>query len=419
MISKRINKIGIAALAVILMFSIVIIAISASDDTVASARVTQGHIDRLRGEKRQYERQKREIQEKIDTYEFERMEEMSKKLVLDERIMLTGLEIANTNEIIDQFTILIREKEYEVVLAQNRENTQLERYRNRVRDMEENGIISYLEIVFDSTSFSDLLARIDFVGDIMRADATLYDNLQLARGETEAAKEDLELTKEELEEEKIALELMEVELNEQLDEAHAIIIKLNADIETEQALHDEVTAEEERVQRAISAAVKELARLQELERQRQRAAQQATAGGSNTAAAGGETAAASAPVSGSGQLGWPMGGSVISRFGMRSGRMHWGLDIGAPHGASVNAADSGTVITVSHGAGYGHYIVISHGNGITTLYAHLSGTSVSVGQSVAKGQHIGSNGSSGNATTPHVHFEVTVNGTRVDPLTVL
>jgi murein DD-endopeptidase MepM/ murein hydrolase activator NlpD len=99
--------------------------------------------------------------------------------------------------------------------------------------------------------------------------------------------------------------------------------------------------------------------------------------------------------------------------------MHQGIDIHAPHGTSIVAADSGTVVTAGYGRGWGNYIVVSHGNGVSTLYSHMSSFAVGVGASVSKGQHIGAVGSSGNATTPHLHFEVIVNGTRIDPMTKL
>jgi murein DD-endopeptidase MepM/ murein hydrolase activator NlpD len=91
----------------------------------------------------------------------------------------------------------------------------------------------------------------------------------------------------------------------------------------------------------------------------------------------------------------------------------------APPGTSIAAADSGTVIVVAFNRGWGNYVVINHGNGITTLYAHMSAMHVSVGQSVSRGQHIGNVGSTGNATAPHVHFEVRVNGAHVNPRTML
>jgi len=403
-----INHIPIIA-AFIVIFSIAVGAVFSFGDLTASAQVTQEQINRLRAEKQEFERRKRDVQTKIDAIEFEHLTEMAKKSVLDQRIELTGLQIVNVNETIDQLFILIREKEYEVVIAGNREESQLQKYKSRVRDMEENGIVSYLELIFDSTSFSDMLARIDFIRDIMRADENAYEALQTARDETAAAKEVLEVTKAEYEEEKAVLEHLEEEQLEQLAEAHELILKLEADIETENQLYERYTAEEARVQREINAAVEALRKQQEEERLRQQSQGVSSDGGGGS-------------VSGTGQLMWPMNGSVISRFGVNrgNGRIHLGLDIGAAHGANVVAADSGTVVAATYNeGGLGYYVAISHGNGMTTYYGHLSSYTVSKGDYVSKGQLIGYNGSTGNATCPHLHFEVYVNGTRVDPLTRL
>jgi len=417
-ISISFVRIVATMLALTMLFSVLVIAIDAFAGTTAQARVTQGQIDRLRSEKREYERQKREVQSRIESIEYQNLAEMAKKDVLDTRISLTGLEIININEIIDHYYMLIREKEYEVLLAQDREELQLQRYRNRVRSMEENGIISYLEIVFDSTSFSDLLARIDFVFDIMRADARLYDDLQSAKTETIEAKNDLEAAKAELNEEKEYLEQKVIEFNEQLEEVSALIMMLQADFETATLLRDELEAEEVRIQREINQAVEQLRRQQEEERRRQEEAQrrasQQTGSGSSGSGGGGTSSA----VPGSGQLMWPSPGRAISEWGApRDGgrRLHQGLDIGGPYGQHVYAAEAGTVITVSYGSGYGHYVTVSHGNGLQTLYSHLDSTAVTVGTHVSRGQLVGYVGSTGNATTPHLHFEVFVNGVRVNP----
>jgi len=403
--NRKAARIIAIVLALVMLFSVCWMLI---DAVTASARVTQAEINRLRDEKKEYEKKKQEIQSRINTIEFERMTEVAKKTVLDDRISLTGMEIDNISETIDQYVVLIAEKQVEVIEAQDREDTQLKLYRSRVRDMEENGVISYLEIIFDSTSFSDLLARIDFVGDIMRADEITYHNLIKAKHETEAAEEALRQTKLEMEEEKVQLEIKEEELLEQLAEANELIAQIQANLDTENALYQETAAEEARLQREINAKAEELRKQEERDR-----------------------IAAISRVRGTGELIWPVpsSGYVSSGFGIRMHpvfrvmRQHFGIDIGANHGANVIAADSGRVITSAYNSSYGNYIVISHGNvngvTMTTLYAHLSSRRVSEGANVTKGQVIGLIGSTGISTGPHLHFEVTVNGSRINPMSRL
>lgn len=127
----------------------------------------------------------------------------------------------------------------------------------------------------------------------------------------------------------------------------------------------------------------------------------------------------SAPVvvpSGSGVLGWPVSGPVTSGFGLRWGRMHEGIDIAVAEGTPVRAAGAGTVIYAGWMGGYGNLVVVDHGNGLSTAYAHNSSLGVGVGQSVTAGQVVSYAGNTGNSTGPHVHFEVRVNGSAVDPL---
>ena len=125
-----------------------------------------------------------------------------------------------------------------------------------------------------------------------------------------------------------------------------------------------------------------------------------------------------------GSMMWPCPSchTITSEFGWRyhpiyhTQKYHSGVDIGASYGASIVAADGGTVITAGAVSGYGNCVVINHGNGITTLYGHMSSIAVSSGQKVSKGQTIGYVGSTGNSTGPHLHWEVTVNGVRQNPL---
>jgi len=116
---------------------------------------------------------------------------------------------------------------------------------------------------------------------------------------------------------------------------------------------------------------------------------------------------------------WPCDGVVVSGFGMRWGRMHEGIDIGCAYGTPNRAAASGTVIYAGWLGGYGNLVVVDHGNGLSTAYAHASSILVSVGQSVSQGQTVSLVGSTGHSTGPHLHFEVRVNGVAVDPLPYL
>ena len=399
--NRRVARVVAIILALIMLISILYGAIG----TLTAKAVTQSEIDKLRDEKKQVEQRKREIQARINTIEFEKLSEIAKKSVLDERILLTGQEIDNIRDTINLYSVLISEKEMEVIAAQSREDAQLALYRRRVRDLEENGIISYLEILFDSTSFTDLLARLDFVSDIMQADERTYYDLINARQETEAAKADLEQTKVEMEQEEVLLEEREEELLAQLDEADAIIQAMEDDADRERELYAEESAEADRMQREINSLVEKLRQEQEAAKIREQD-----------------------KVRGTGDFAWPTPGytTITSPFGTRMHpiykemRTHYGIDISAPHGARVIAADHGTVITSSYNSSYGNYIVISHGNNrlgnnVTTLYAHLSSRNVREGARVARGDTIGRVGSTGVSTGPHLHFEVSINGTRVNP----
>lgn len=122
------------------------------------------------------------------------------------------------------------------------------------------------------------------------------------------------------------------------------------------------------------------------------------------------------PEMGSGELAWPVQGTITSRFGPRWGTYHRGVDIGAPHGTPVIAADSGMVIFAGWNGGYGNLVKIAHGSNMQTWYAHLSEFAVSTGQEVKKGDVIGYVGSTGRSTGPHLHFEVHVDGVAKDPL---
>ncbi len=363
------------------------------DGTTAEA-VTQSQIDSLKEKAYELEQEKKELQSQINALETDQASVMAKKSALDQKIDVTQQQIENINEQIETYTQYIADKEVELAHAQEAENDQLEMFKVRLRAMEELGTISYISVVFNANSYADLLARLADVGEIMESDELLYQQLVLAKLETINAKDTLELAKADQEAQVVQLGEKQTELQEQQQQAQELLIEIENNLDTYNALYDQIDAESDQVQNEINEKVAELER---------------------------QMAAA---VVGTGTLIWPTPSSyrVTSPFGMRYhpiyhvNRMHTGIDIGASYGSKVVASDSGTVITSVYSSSYGNYIVISHGNGMTTLYAHLSSRLVSKGDTVSQGNVIGYVGSTGASTGPHLHYEVSVNGSRVDPL---
>jgi murein DD-endopeptidase MepM/ murein hydrolase activator NlpD len=355
--------------------------------------VTQSQIDSLKQKKKEIEKKKAEIQSKINSLEYEQSTALAKKEVLDDQINYTQDEIDNITEQIEEYTQMIVVKEQEVQTAQADEDTQWGKYKANMRSMEENGTISYIAVIFEASSFTDLLSRIDMVGSIMAYGENLYQQLKAAKEATIQAKTELEQSKEEQEAQKSELQTKQTELNTQMQEANALLKKIDTDIQAAKDLYKQETAEANSIQSDINKKIAELNNQQKT-------------------------------VKGTGTLIWPAPTCTIvtSQYGMRyhpiygEYRMHTGIDIGAKYGANIVAADGGTVITSKYSSSYGNYIVISHGNGVTTLYAHLSSRLVKEGAAVKQGDTIGKCGSTGNSTGPHLHFEVSVNGSRVNPL---
>ena len=323
--------------------------------------------------------------------------------------MYTLQQIQLNNQEIELYDEMIAEKAAELEEAQRLENEQLERYRARVRAMEENGGYNILAIISKSDSFSDMLTAMDDVGEIMESDRQLEDAYIAARENTESVKADYEDTRSELEDLKAQLKAEQEELEKDIEEAIQIILDLENDLENRQAEYDAIMAAEDAANATIDKLVAEL--------EAQRAAEAAAA----AAAGGGSSGGGNANATGS--FLWPVASYVYvsSRFGLRvhpitgEKKSHTGIDIASNQGTAVYASDGGSVTLAGWNGGYGNCIMIDHGNGYVTLYGHLSSISVSVGQTVSQGATIGAVGSTGNSTGPHLHFEVLKNGTRIDP----
>ena len=395
--------------------------------------VTQEDIDVLKEKAEGYEAQKAEVQAKIDNLVVDKNNTLEKKAALDEQIMLTQQEIDNIERQIEMYEQLIADKSAEVEAAQAREDAQLEQYRERVRNMEENGNISYLAVLFEASSFSDFLSRLDFIHEVMNYDEELYQDYIEAKKETEAARQALEDSKAEEQVAKILEGVKKEELEEQVRAAEAYVAQLQKDIETQEAYYAQVDALEDEIKAEITKKEAELAAQIEAERKkaaeeeaRRKAAEEAARRSSGSSSSS-SSSSSGASAYGNGYFIWPCPScyGITSDYGYRvhpiSGayRFHSGVDIGGGYGASILAADRGTVISAYYHWSYGNMVMISHGNGYVTLYAHMSSIAVSSGQTVSQGQVIGYVGSTGDSTGPHLHFEVRYNGNYCDPLDYL
>ena len=379
--------------------------------------VTQSEIDALKKERDKIAGQKAAQQAIVDELEAQHADVLERKLALDERNAFTLEQMELNEQEIALYDQMIEEKAREVDDARALEEQQLERYRTRVRAMEENGNYGFLALVLNAGSLGELLTAMDDIGEIMESDRRLEDEYIAAREHTEEVKAEYEAYKAELEAKQATLRAEQVELQRQIDEATDLINQLLEDIEGNAEELAKLQAAQDEAQKEIDQKVAELERqrAEEEERRRQEAA------ANNPSSGGGGSSGGS--VTGTGSFTWPCPSCtyITSRVGYRwhpvSGqwKYHSGLDIGAAYGASIVAADGGTVTIAGVNGGYGNCVMIDHGNGYYTLYGHMSSIAVSVGQSVSKGATIGYVGSTGVSTGPHLHFEIRQGTTILDP----
>ena len=435
------KKKTVSIIAIILAVLMLLSLLSAAIPLVAHAEEESAELTAMRQKKAQLSAQVKQIKEKLDGLKEEQVTVLEVKAALDEQNALAAEQIAIVEQEIAHYDELIRTKAAEVDAARSREQLQLERYRSRIRAMEENGGYNILALVFEADTFADLLTAFDDMGEIMQSDKQLQKQYEAARAETEEIKAKFEAEKAVYEADQAALEEEKAGLESQIRESEERLEKLSAQIE--KAIADYEAAETAEADAA--AAIANLIKQNQYMKAQERAAIQAEAkrqieemtAANAAAAANGEDApyteeqlrqtaevAEIGYVSSASGFTWPLPCStrVTSRYGTRSDPFtgstatHNGLDIDGfgNDGSPVVAAAAGTVITASYDSAYGNYVVIDHG-GTSTVYAHMSSLSVSAGQSVSQGQTIGAVGSTGRATGTHLHFEVYDGDERVDP----
>lgn len=386
--------------------------------------VTQEEINSARARRDAISAQRREKQAVVDALAQEQAGVLERKAAMDERSAYTQEQICLTREEIELYRERIEEKAKEVTAAKQLENEQLERYRVRVRVMEEEGKLNVLSLVLHTENPREFLTALDDMAEIMCYDRALEDAYIAARKHTEAVRADYEAAERQLQERRDALESEEAELRGEIEEASALIRTLQSDLESGRADVEAIAAAEWAADQELQHLIQELERQrQEEERRRREEEAQKEAEAEAQRRREEETQRERTQAVGTGVFTWPVPGYsyVTSRFGLRvhpiTGvkKSHTGIDISADSGVSIIAADSGTVTKAAVYGGYGNCVILDHGNGTVTLYGHLSAFAVSEGESVTQGQTIGYVGSTGVSTGPHCHFEIWSGGSRIDP----
>lgn len=268
---------------------------------------------------------------------------------MDEKNELARQEIELINEQIDVYTGLIEDKAEELEKAEAAEQAQYELYRKRVRAMEEEGSYTYLDILFQCRSLSDVLSAIDMIGEIMDSDKRLFEEYKAARENTEQVKAEYEATLAQLGEKQETLEAEKAELEEQIAAAVEVINQLQDDIDAAKAEYAKAAAAEAAAQASINAIIAQMQAEEEAARQEAAQNNQQYTGTGSTA---------------TGTYIWPCPSStyVTSAFGMRDHplfgdeRPHSGIDIAGSAGSEVLAADSGTVAVATYSSSYGNYV---------------------------------------------------------------
>lgn len=407
-------RICVLLLAVVMLLSVLMPAMS----TLAGA-VTASDIQDIKDNLSDVKSQKESLETQLEEIRNDKEATEEKVGLLQEQILLTEQQIYESQKLLDNYDQQIADKKAEISKLEEQEASQYEEFYTQTRWMEENGGTSVISVLFQASSFSELLDTLMLVTDIMNYNDRIITQLEQTQADLAQARDELQTARDDQAATQAQMESAKADLTSQKSEADKYYQQLVADEKDYDSKVADLAADLEDIQADLKDAEEKYQ--QQLEEAQKPSPPPSNGGGNG----GGSTGGGGSVVDPTGTWYWPLPGYyyISSVYGGRynpiSGawETHRGADVPAPGGTPIQAASSGVVTTAKHGPSYGNYCVIYHGNGYATLYAHMQSLpNVSVGDVVSAGQVIGYVGSTGDSTGNHLHFELTINGSLANAL---
>lgn len=424
---KRLVSVLAGVMAAVLLLTLLMSILPTFAGAASSGEIRK-QIIALQQERKEVQNQIADVKKQYKENENEIADLIAQKNVVDQEIQLLNTQIININEQISAYNLLIADKQDELDTAEDRLEALNQENKERIRTMEEEGEVSYWEVLFKANSFSDLLDRLNMVEEIAASDKRRLQELSDAANKVEEAQAELETEKGELETTKKDLDDTQAEMNEKNKESEALLQELLQKADDLQALEEECKEQENAFLKQIAAMEVQF----NAAKQREWEAWKATsvppttqAGGTGGSSSGGTSGSSGGSSGGSGGSGgWLVPcsyTSITSPFGNRNSptsgasSYHQGVDLDTGTGDPVYASRAGVVTVAGWGNAAGNYVQINHQDGFSSIYMHLSSYCVSAGQIVSAGQLIGATGATGITTGDHLHFGISYNGVYVNP----
>lgn len=364
--------------------------------TESKAAPTNSEIQKLEEELRKLEENIKEYEGKIEDIKKNSSSAMNEKAAYEEQIALVESKIESTESLIAEYDRLIAENESSVEDKNEEYDKMFEKVKERLRIRYESGVSNQLVYILEAESFTEFLVNMERTADILRYDRELMAEITAQKESLNTDRELLEKYKSEQENAKKSLDAEK----DDLDDKKANLNNYINQLENDQEKYEQMLLEAEEADKELNAQLE--AALAALAAKTDEVVQH--------------------PVD-KDSLIWPVSTTnklISSYYGERNlwGRksFHYGIDIPAPAGSNVYAAQSGVVVYSQYHYSYGNFVVLNHGGGYTTLYAHNTSNAVSVGQTVSRGDVIAYVGTTGTSSGNHCHFEVRVNGAHTNPL---